>query len=218
MCLCPQQSKRCVPSLSQRRRIIDGGWVCIHVAVPTCWEQSAPFDGCRWKLHGLGSPRWSMLTGVCRRYRRAHMRERTLCGDLGGYIWSSSVTLPASQNDEVKEANKQGADMVSASAMERHPADRNIKAGWDISAWLQRSNTCFCASWSSSQHHSSVWIKMCLQNAANAGRRMLWVTAKHNSRGMLGLCAAPVTSQTRTDHHKRINHTPWLWVWLARLG
>lgn len=61
-------------------------YLCTLVAVLTCWEQSAPFDRGRWKLPGLGSPRSSMLIGVCRCYRRAHMRERRLGVDLGGYI------------------------------------------------------------------------------------------------------------------------------------
>lgn len=81
--------------------------------------------------------------------------------------------------------------MVSASEMERHPADSEIRADWDISAWLQRCNKFFCASWSSSQHRSSVFIRgvheaQPTQEEESCG----WLQAQQ--RGMLGLLATLV--------------------------
>lgn len=72
--------------------------------------------------------------------------------------------------------------MVSASEMERHPADSEIRAHWDISARFQRCNKFFCASWSSSQQRSSIFIKVRSPSATNTGRRIMWVTANTTER------------------------------------
>lgn len=157
---------------------------CANVAVPTCWEQSAPFDWGRWKLHWLGSPLGDPRSLVCVAVIGVHT---CVSADMGGCIWSSSVTPPASQDDEVKEANKQTLSVALIWSLGQK------WSGTQLTDRLQQDGT-FLHGFNAAirpfvllgQARSSVLKKMRFQNATNAGRRMLWGNGKTQQERHIG--------------------------------